>query len=86
MNILLQEKEVIDLALLPPHLSLKCLSGRLWITCQEDHQDHILKPGMEYRALKQGKVVIWALEESSLSVLSPARQTHAAVAGQLLQA
>ncbi len=86
MNILLQTKELIDLNRLPTHLSLKCLTGQLWVTCQGDRRDYLLQPGMEYRSLKQGKVVVWALTEASLCVFNSATQKHEAPVGMLLQA
>ncbi len=85
MDMLLQAQEVIDLARLPAHLYLKCLSGRLWVTCQGDRQDYLLKPGMEYRNEKRGKIVVCALTEARLCILNPATRREEAPLGQLLQ-
>ena len=86
MNILLQTKELLDLKRLPKHLSLKCLSGQLWVTCQGDKQDYLLHPGMEYCSIKKGKVVVWALSAASLCVFNSSTQKHEIPVGMLLQA
>ena len=86
MNIVLQVKEVIDLDRFPTHLSLKCLTGRIWVTREGDQRDYLLKPGMEYRSSRQGKIVVWALTEASLCVLNPVTQQHEVPIGMLLQA
>jgi hypothetical protein len=85
MDILLQEREVIDLDRIPEKLSLKCLTGLIWVTCQGDRQDYLLKPGMEYRNSKRGKVVACALTESSLCIFNIATSRQEVPVGQLLQ-
>lgn len=85
MNILLQAQEAIDLARFPEYLSIKCMSGRLWITCKGDPHDHLLKPGMEYRNTKREKVVVFALAEASFCVLNSAPQRQKVPTGRLLQ-
>jgi hypothetical protein len=77
---------VIELEQFPTHLTLKCLSGRVWVTCQGDKNDYLLKPGMEYRSSKKKKVVLWALAEASLSILDAAAEEHEAAVGMLVHA
>ncbi len=85
MEILLQQKEVMDMNRLPGHLSLKCLSGQLWVTCQGSAQDTILEPGMSYHSDRKGKVVVMALAEARFCIINEKTQRQTIPFGTLLQ-
>lgn len=85
MDILLKKSEVIDLDKISENVALKCLTGQIWVTCQGDLQDYLLKPGEEYRISKLGKVVVCALTEASLCILNSTASRQKVPIRQLLQ-
>ena len=52
-------------------LSIRCVSGKLWLTRHGDREDHILGPGQSLTVGRDEQAVIQALRESSFC-LSPA--------------
>lgn len=72
MKFILQAKEVMSLQKPPSDLTLKCLDGTLWVTCEGDRTDHILAPGMTYQRTGSGKVAMTALTDVHLCLLDPA--------------
>lgn len=47
-----------------------CEKGLLWVTRAGDPEDHLLKPGDSFIANKGGKVVIEAIRESQVRLVS----------------
>lgn len=37
---------------------VRCLSGRLWVTIENDPKDHVLKPGEQLVVPTDGKVIV----------------------------
>ena len=85
MDILLKKREAIDLGRVTKNFTLKCLSGQIWVTCQGDMRDYLLKPGMEYKYSKSGKIVAYALTEASLCILKPSATQQEVPIRQLLE-
>ncbi len=48
-----------------------CERGVLWLTQANDPVDHFLLPGQRYTLKKRGKVLIEAMREASVSIVTP---------------
>lgn len=48
-----------------------CERGVLWLTQSGDPIDHFLLPGQRYTLKKRGKVLVEALREASVSIITP---------------
>jgi hypothetical protein len=86
MEIVLQQKEVINLGKLPSHVTVKCLYGTLWLTCQGSLTDYILKAGDEHSNSSRGKVVMMAMTEVRLCLNDLSAQKEVTPLGSLLHA
>lgn len=53
-----------------PTTEIICETGLLWVTSAGDPEDHLLKPGDSFIANKGGKVVIEAIRDSQLRLVS----------------
>ena len=49
-------------------LVLKCMGGVLYITCDKDKKDYIIKSGKDFKIRKNVKVYIHAMESSSFEI------------------
>lgn len=72
MQILLQDKEVAGLGKLPKGVVIQCLTGDLWVTCEGDNNDHVLRIGHEYTVTARGAIVVMAQSEARMSLSWPA--------------
>jgi hypothetical protein len=54
----------------PIRCTVTCLTGLLWLTHDGDPKDLILKPGEQYRADRRSMLLVHALEESRLELMS----------------
>ena len=48
-----------------------CEHGVLWLTQTGDPMDHFLLPGQRYTLKKRGKVLVEAMREASVSIITP---------------
>lgn len=53
-----------------PRTRIVCESGLLWVTSAGDPEDHLLKPGDSFVANRGGKVVIEAIRDSQVRLVS----------------
>ncbi len=53
-----------------PRTRIVCETGLLWVTSAGDPEDHLLKPGDSFIANKGGKVVIEAIRDSQVRLVS----------------
>jgi quercetin dioxygenase-like cupin family protein len=49
---------------------IRCLAGRLWLTQEDDLQDHLLQAGDVFFAAHAGRIIVSALENSRVEVAS----------------
>ena len=48
-----------------------CERGVLWLTQTGDPMDHFLLPGQRYTLKKRGKVLVEAMREATVSIITP---------------
>ena len=56
----------------PMHREIVCLRGSLWITHDRDPRDVTLEPGQSYRADRNARLLIHALDNAELRLISAA--------------
>jgi len=54
----------------PVGWTVRCLTGLLWLTHDGDPKDLILKSGEQYRADRRSMLLVQALEESRVELMS----------------
>lgn len=52
----------------PGSVTVACVSGSVWITQEEDPEDHVLSPAERFTPDRDGQTLAMALEESRISV------------------
>jgi len=50
-------------------IRITCLSGTLWVTCDDDPQDYELAAGQQFVPRSRGRLVVQAMERSPASFL-----------------
>jgi hypothetical protein len=54
---------------------IRCLSGSLWVTRNNDATDHVIEPGHSFRFNEGEKIVVQGIRRSRLALsLAPERQ------------
>lgn len=66
----LPQREVFRVSDRWPRTRIVCETGLLWVTSAGDPEDHLLKPGDSFIANKGGKVVIEAIRDSQVRLVS----------------
>jgi hypothetical protein len=51
-----------------PRITLRCVSGRLWITHDGDRKDIVLEAGTEYTAQQRGLMTLHAVADSEVEM------------------
>lgn len=74
MELLLAEKEVIDLGKNVQGLKIVCTEGRCWITQSGDHRDHILGAGSCFHAKSGGHLIVTATGTCQLKLSKPQKR------------
>ena len=54
----------------PPGYNVTCLTGLLWLTHDGDPKDLILQPGEQYQADRRSTLLVHALQDSGLALMS----------------
>ena len=67
----LHEVGVYHPSLYAPNMEIVCETGVLWITRSGDLDDYVLMPGERLQINQGGKVIIEAMRESRLRIISP---------------
>ncbi|MEW5721665.1 MAG: DUF2917 domain-containing protein, partial [Thermodesulfobacteriota bacterium] len=57
---------------------IQCVKGTLWVTQENDPNDHVLESGDQFTVTLRGKVVVQAMKESFLRVSPPEAYSEAA--------
>jgi hypothetical protein len=64
----LAARQIVDIAD-ASHLRIECVSGCVWITLDHDPRDIILEPGEAIGDLGASRALVYALQDSQLSVV-----------------
>jgi hypothetical protein len=48
--------------------TVRCLTGKIWITQEGDSRDHVLSTGQSFTSTRAGKIVVQAMDESTIRV------------------
>ncbi len=75
MKIHLKKKELLAIEKNAKGVTVYCLDGEIWLTQSGDLNDHLILPGMSFTVSCKGKVVMVALNSSTLT-LSPITQNN----------
>ncbi len=75
---MLPRRNTYEVGMSKPGLSVTCEKGILWVTLSGESEDHILGSGDSLLIFKRGKLVIEAMEDSTLRIN---RENH----GMILQ-
>jgi hypothetical protein len=68
LELLLREREVLNLDNSQRGMSIGCRDGVIWVTCAGEAQDHILHAGKRYVPKAKGSIVIEAIGEARLDI------------------
>jgi Protein of unknown function (DUF2917) len=55
----------------PKGTEVACLDGSLWVTHDDEPQDHIVEPGMPYTARKASTMLVHAMADARCLVVRP---------------
>ncbi len=68
LDLLLHKGETVALRNIQRGMEIECKQGSLWITRSGENTDYTLEPGEHYVPKQGGKVVIEAIDESTISL------------------
>jgi hypothetical protein len=72
MKLLLDAGELLDLGTKCGNRTLRCETGLLWVTIENDSRDLFLRPGRNLRLPHRGRVVVQAMGAAKLQLSSRA--------------
>jgi hypothetical protein len=64
--------ELLTLDVEPRCASITCTEGTLWLTQQNDQNDHVLKTGQSFTVLHAGTVLVQGMPAGKARILPPA--------------
>lgn len=68
IELLLRQREVLNLDNSQHRMAIECKNGVIWVTCAGDQQDHILHAGRRYIPKTNGAIVIEAIDEARVDI------------------
>lgn len=86
MEIVLAKHETLVIDGAPRQIRIVCGSGRLWLTRSGDSRDYLLSAGTAMTIHGAGRIVIWALEPSTLQNITATVQAPAGMSPRLVAA
>ena len=75
MELLLENREILELGEKLRGVTIHCQAGRCWLTQSGDSRDHILRAGGRFRVESRGKVLLTAEEACRIRLLGPTGST-----------
>jgi len=94
MDLLLNNREILDLGKGLQGVRIECIDGRCWLTQSGDDRDHILGAGDNYMIRTRGRLIITAMEPCRLLLvqmehqdcyLNPFKIVNGALKGRMAQ-
>lgn len=74
MQLQLKKDQTLTLDRPPEGLRIDCCRGRIWLTQSHDPRDYGLLAGQQFRTSLRGRIVIWALDDSAVTIESDGRE------------
>lgn len=68
IELLLQPHEVLHLNNKKQPLAVSCKNGMIWVTCEGEMRDQILRAGRHYIPKTRGNIVIEAIGEACVGI------------------
>jgi hypothetical protein len=68
LELLLRQREVLNLDNSQHRMAIECKNGVIWVTCAGEAGDHILHAGRRYVPKTNGMIVIEALDEARVDI------------------
>lgn len=68
IELLLRQREVLNLDNSQHRMAIECKNGVIWVTCPGEYQDHILHAGKRYIPKTKGPIVIEAIDEARVDI------------------
>ena len=80
MEMLLKQRELLDLGEMLQGVRIVCQHGQCWVTQSGDNRDHILRRGESFAIRAKGQVIITAIESCRIMLVESNKraklQTH----------
>lgn len=68
IELLLQPHEVLNVDNSKQQMAVVCKNGVIWVTCEGEHSDHILRAGRSYTPGAKGNIIIEAIDEARVDI------------------
>lgn len=68
IELLLRQREVLNLDNSQHRMAIECKNGVIWVTCAGEAGDHILQAGRRYVPKTKGPIVIEAIDEARVDI------------------
>jgi hypothetical protein len=68
IELLLQPHELLSLNNKRQSVAVACKNGVVWITCEGEERDQVLRPGRRYVPRTKGSIVIEAISEACVDI------------------
>jgi hypothetical protein len=68
IEMLLQPDELLHLNNKKQQLAVSCKNGMVWVTCEGEMRDQILRAGRSYTPKTRGNIVIQAIGEACVDI------------------
>ena len=69
MQLMLQKEEYVVIGGDARRLSILCTAGALWITQDQDLNDHIVKSGQVFTIDRKGQITLQALQDAQFNFI-----------------
>ncbi len=68
VELLLQPRELLNLDNRRQSVAVSCKHGIVWITCEGEQNDHVLRAGKRYIPKNKGSILIEAIGEACVDI------------------
>lgn len=68
IELLLQPQELLKLDNIQQPLAVVCKNGMVWITCEGELNDHVLRAGTRYTPSTRGSIVIQSIGKACVDI------------------
>jgi hypothetical protein len=68
VELLLKRHQLLSLNETQPKMDIECKDGVVWVTCEGEQQDYMLRAGRHYAPKTKGNVVIEAIDDACVDI------------------